>query len=253
MSRIPKRVQLKSESIATDQDYLSAIEAAKFLQISVRQFRKYVAKGYFHSIAVGKGYYYKRNELISVRDKREPVVEFSPKSFEILLARVNRLSDKIEMLERILDLRYEPLQLEILQLHSLYLAAKGRQIDIKTKTIQYWGEVLVRLTDQHFIELAEFTKNKDCWRVFLEMAYICYGIAKLKEMWSLRKLLHMAYKNIKQSTIIYLELQGQRPMPNLIKPSKLKLELKEIKSKLGAHKLLKTKDIPVEGIEREPM
>jgi hypothetical protein len=253
MSRTPKRVQVKSETIATDQDYLSVVESAKFLQISVRQFRKYVAKGYFHAVTVGKGHYYKRGELISLRDKREPTIEFSPKSFEVLLSRVNRLSDKVEMLERILDLRYEPLQLEILQLHSLYLSAKGRQIDIKTKTIQYWGEVLVRLTDQHFLELYNFTKNKNCWRVFLEMAYICYGIAKLREMWSLRKLLHMAYKNIKQSTIIYLELLGQKPVPNLIKPSKLKLELKEIKSKLGLNKLLKPRDLPVEGIEREPM
>ena len=253
MSKAPKRIQLKTEFIAKEQDYFTATESSKFLSITLRQFRTYVANGYIHAIVIGKNHYYKKDDLIALKDKRKPTIEFSPRSFELLLGKVARLTNKLEMIERILDLRYEPLQLDNLQLHALYLAAKERKIDVNTKTIQYWGEVLVRLTEEHFLQLYEFTKDKYCWRPFMELAFLCYGVAKVKDMWALRKLLYMAYKNIRQSTYIYLELFGSKPMTNLIKTGKLKKELILLKKKIEVKKQIKDEDVPTERIEREEL
>lgn len=248
---LPKRIQLKTDVIAKSQDYFTATEASKFLSIGIRQFRKYTAQGYLHGISLGNAMYYRRDDLISLRDKRKPTIEFSPRSFQLLLGKVSRLSDKLEMIERILDLRYEPLELDNLQLHALFLAAKERKIEVNTKTIQYWGEVLIRLTEQHFLQLYDFTKDRYCWRPFLELAFLCYGLAKVKDMWTLRKLLSLAYKNIRQASFIYLELYGSKPMTRLIKTKVLKKEIAALKDKLEIQKQLKDEDIPTEGIERE--
>lgn len=253
MPRVPKKLQLKTEYIAKEQDYYTATESSKFLLISLRQFRSYVANGYIHGISIGKATYYKRDDLIALKDKRKPTIEFSPRSFELLLGKVARLANKLEMIERILDLRYEPLQLDNLQLHALYLAAKERKIESNVKTIQYWGEILVRLTEEHFLQLYEFTKDKYCWRPFMELAFLCYGVAKIKDMWALRKLLSLAYKNIRQSTYIYLELFGSKPMSNLIKIGKLKKELALLKNKVEIKKQIKDEDVPTERIEREEL
>ncbi len=253
MSRPPKKLQLPTEVIAKDADYYTATEASKFLNISLRQFRNYTAQGYIHGIYVGRSQYFKRDDLISLKDKRKPTIEFSPHSFELLLGKVARPTNKLEMIERILDLRYEPLVLDNLQLHALYLACKERKIDVNTKTIQYWGEVLVRLTEEHFLQLNQFTKDRYCWRPFLEMAFLCYGMAKIKDMWALRKLLGLAYKNIRQSTFIFLELYGTPHITKPINTIKLKKELKLLKQNIEIKKQLKNEDILTEGIEREEL
>lgn len=253
MSRPPKKISLTTDYIATKQDYYSSTEAAKFLGVGLRMFKKYVSAGYLHGQLVGRTNYYKRDDLIALRDKRKPTIEFSPRSFEQLLGRVARLTNKIEMIERILDLRYEPLELDNLQLHALYKAAKERKIEENTKTVQYWGEVLVRLTESHFFQLYDFTKDRYCWRPFLEMAFLCYGIAKVKEMWALRKLLHLAYKNVRQSVHIYLELYGEKHLTNLIHTRRLKKELRLIKKRHEVKKQIKSEDVPTEGIEREDL
>jgi hypothetical protein len=61
--------------------------------------------------------------------------------------------------------------------------------------------------------LKEYTKDEDCWKPFIELAYIlCYFTKKSNQVAETRKLAFRSYRNIKLTTLVYLhiDLRGKR-------------------------------------------
>lgn len=166
---------------------------------------KVIDEGFISYRRAGKKIYVNKEELLSYRFKKGDIKKITNESFIILQDKVKRLERKMEVLERILDLHYEPLELTEKEIHAIYLEAE--RFDIRSYTsVNRWAEVLLRIDENHLRMLAKYIDNEECWKPFIEVAYYCHFIARKKKMINIRRLTAKAYRNIKNSIIIYLKL-----------------------------------------------
>ena len=142
-----------------------------------------------------------KEELLTCRYNKAEATKITNEVFENMKQRIHRLERKVEIMERMLDLYYEPLDLSEKELHAIYLEAE--KLNVKSySTVKKWAEVLLRLDESHFKSLAKYINNKECWKPFIELAYFCHFCAKKKHL-DLRKITAKAYRNIKNSIVIY--------------------------------------------------
>lgn len=223
---------LPPEVIMENQQYYDLTRASTYLDLTSYELEQLCKEGYFHRIKLGRKFYYKVEDLKAYKKRRKvKPIKVSVGNLTNMRGKVSRIEDRIQMIERVLDLYYEPLSLDNMQLYSLYKSAKEKEVDNKYKSLQNWGEILIRLNEQHFIKLAEFSNDKACWRPFLELSYVLYGVARAQEMFSLRKLLSKAYRNIRLTTFIYLELIGAKKSDYVMTHKKYRREISALKKK----------------------
>ncbi len=216
--------------------YLDAKEAAKAMDLTSRQLARLTRFGYFQRQQVGRKFYYKRDDLLSYKWNKKTNTPVTRKTLTLLTAKVNRLANKLAAVERILDLYYEPLELEIRELRALYTNAQGREFK-RAADLKYWAEICIRLTEQHFIELRESTNDARCWAPFYEIAYTGYCIAKYKKKRDLVILFKKALTNIKQSAIIFLQLATKDHLLLKIDKAELKRNAKKLFSRIHLNHL----------------
>ncbi len=245
------RLYLPEELVMNSQQYISSKKAADICKIRVNTLSGLVKKGFFHRTKIGNKYYYKYDDILAYKNRKKlPKIEVSIEGMTMLRGKVSRIEDRIELIERILDLYYEPLKLTNLELYSLYKVAKEKDIDDGGPTIKYWGELLIRLNEQHFLQLAAFTQDYDCWKPFLELAYVVYGLSKVRSFYVLRRLLSKAYRNIRNSSIIYMELQGNPHLKGeLVNEKQLRQVIVKLKSKRSLKKILSKNKAITEEID----
>lgn len=185
--------------------FLDAKEAAKELDMTDRHLARLTRNGFFYREKIGRKYYYKRDDLISYKWSLKANVPMTRYSFTNMVARLNRMENKLAAIERVLDLYYEPLELSINELRSLYNNAKRKEFE-KITDLKYWAEICIRLTEQHLIDLRNSTEDQRCWVPFYEIAYLGYWICKYKKKKDIMILFKKALNNIKQTSLIYLQL-----------------------------------------------
>ena len=159
---------------------------------------KVVDEGFVSFRRGGNKLYINKEELLSYRYKKADITKITNESFVVLQDKVRRLENKIELLEKMLDIYYEPLELTEKEIHAIYLEAE--RLDIRNyTTVHKWAEVLIRLDETHFKMLAKYINNEECWKPFIEVAYYCNYLARKRKMVNIRKLTAKAYRNIKAS------------------------------------------------------
>ena len=228
------KVETKFEEdtlLAADQ-YVVKKSAAKALGISTRQLYNITKEGYFHVTKVGNKVYYTLAEIMDYKKRKSNSISFTKETMNSLYAKNSRLEERIKMLERVLDMYYEPLQLTNLQLHALYKSAKEYDFNHSSRSLQSWGEIFLRLNDEHFMQLSKYLDEAHPWKPFYEIAYIAYGIARRKEFLELRRFLNKGLKNLRNSIVIYLERSGKKygklaPLTSLNKLIKIVKPLKK--------------------------
>lgn len=232
MPNVKVETKLEEEILLNADQYVIKRTAARALNISTRHLTNITKEGHFHVTKVGNKLYYSLAEIFDYKKRKTNSVEFTKETMNSLYAKNSRLEERIKMIERVLDMYYEPLQLTNLQLHALYKSAKEYDFNSSSRSLQSWGEIFLRLNDEHFMQLAKYLDEDHPWKPFYELAYVCYGIARRKEFLELRRFLSKGLKNVRNSVVIYLERSGKRygklaPLTSLNKVIKLVKPLKK--------------------------
>jgi hypothetical protein len=232
MPNIKAETKFEEDTLLNADQYVIKKSAARALNISTRQLTNITKEGHFHVTKVGNKLYYALSEILDYKKRKTNSVEFTKETMNSLYAKNNRLEERIKMIERVLDMYYEPLQLTNLQLHALYKSAKEYDFNHSSRSLQSWGEIFLRLNDEHFMQLSKYLEEDHPWKPFYEIAYIAYGIARRKEFLELRRFLSKGLKNLRNSIVIYLERSGKRygklaPLTSLNKLIKIVKPLKK--------------------------
>jgi exonuclease VII small subunit len=182
--------------------FISVIRATRIFETTKEEIEKLVKEGKVLTKKVDK-YVYVSKENLNRYLFGKKKVSIDKAALDKLLLTVQKLEVKVANLERAMDLYQQPLVLTDRELHALYIEAKKLQIT-KVHHIIDWSEVLCRLTELHFHQLKEYTNDEKCWLPFIELAYLmCFFTRKSKIVNEARKLAFKAYKQIKQSVLIY--------------------------------------------------
>lgn len=127
----------------------------------------------------------------------------------LLLARVLTLENKVAVLERIANVRYEPLNLTLPEYRTLYqmaemLSAQGWSPHME----EQWADTLVRLKLEDLERLEEATDDAHPWRVFLKMATSMHLNCYQED---LRSQFAAGKNNVLQVAGIWCTLKGESP------------------------------------------
>lgn len=185
--------------------FVDAKGAAILLGLTPRHLGRLTKRGYFFREKIGKKYFYKQDDLIMYKWNKKVNVPVTRLSFTTMVSRLNRLATKIEAIERVLDLYYEPLELDIRELRHLYTNAQRKEFK-KVEELKYWAEICIRLTEEHFINLRNSTEDERCWLPFYEICYLGYWIAKYKKKKDLMILFKKALDSLRKTILIFLQL-----------------------------------------------
>ncbi len=191
--------------------YISLIVANRLTGVPKKDISKVVREGHVLSREFGGRIFVNKEQLLKHYDKPKEI-KLTEATYNNLLLKVDKLERKVSLLERAFDLYYQPLELSDRELHAIYLEAKKLRVSTIKQVVE-WSEVLCRLTEKHLYQLKDYTKDEDCWKPFIELAYIlCYFTKKSNQVAETRKLAFRSYRNIKLTTLVYLhiDLRGKR-------------------------------------------
>lgn len=192
----------KQLKIAEQEGFIKMSYASYITKYKRPQIQKLIDEGYVSIKRVSMYVLVNKEELLAVRFKRGDI-PFDNRHYQALVRKVDKLIRKVNVLEKVLDLYYEPLVLNEKELKSLYLEAERLEIESLSDVIK-WSEILLRMDETHFKLLDECMGKKDTWKAFIELAYYNYYLAKRRDMSEAKKLAYKAYKQIKQSVILYI-------------------------------------------------
>lgn len=192
----------KQLKIAEQEGYIKMSYASYITKYKRAQMQKFIDEGYLSIKRVGMYVLVNKEELLSIRYKRAEI-PFDNKHYQNLVKKVEKLTRKMEILEKVLDLYYEPLVLDGKELKALYLEAERLEVSNLSEVIK-WSEILLRIDETHLKILEEYLGNSNCWKAFIELAYYNYYLAKRRDMTEARKLAYKAYKQVKQSVILFI-------------------------------------------------
>jgi len=182
--------------------FISVLRATRIFETTKEEVEKLISEGKVLTKKVDK-YVYVSKENLNKYLFGKKKVSIDKATLDKLLLTVQRLEIKVANLERAMDIYQQPLILTDRELHALYIEAKKLKIT-KIHHIIDWSEILCRFTEHHFHQLKEYTKDDQCWAPFIELAYLmCYFSRKSKIINEARKLAFKAYKQIKQSILIF--------------------------------------------------
>lgn len=229
MPNIKKEIKLADGLVLETDQYVEKYKTAKALGLSTKQLNRITKEGGFHTTQIGKKTYYSLSEIVDYKNRKNNIdIPFNGEFLSRLYGKSSRLEERIKMIERVLDMYYEPIELTNLQLHALYKSAVERDLVNSERSLQSWGEIFLRLNETHFMQLYKYLDDDKPWKPFLELAYLCYAVARRRGFLELRRFLAKGVKNVKSSSIIFLEMTG-KTYKKMVNVARLKEDAKKIK------------------------
>lgn len=152
-------------------EWISIPKAAEALGVSVRQIYKYIAQGQLVALQEGKSRSVSRKDVKALIDAKKKGI---PRAVNALLvlrmdAKIQVLEKQVETLMRLLDLRYEPLDLDKEDLTNLFeMAVHLLTTPWSPHEEAMWCDVFVRIR----LEDMEKIDHPDPWRPFLSLAKV---------------------------------------------------------------------------------
>lgn len=155
-------------------EWISVPKAAEALNVSVRQVYKYISRGQLTALQEGKTRSVNRKDVKALIDAKKKGL---PRAVNALLvlrmdAEIQILKKQLETVMRMLDIRYEPLELDKDDLNNLYeMAAHHLTTPWSPHEETMWCDVFVRIR----LEDMEKIESEDPWRPFLSLVKIMFN------------------------------------------------------------------------------
>lgn len=158
-------------------EWISIDKAAEALGVSQRQVYKYIAKGQLSSLQEGKQRSVSRKDVKALIDCKKKGVSRVANGLTVarIDADVQLLKKQVDILLRLNDIRYEPLDLEANELINLHdMAAHHLTIPWSPYEETMWCDVFVRLRLEDLEKVAQKEGYEDPWRPFLALSKAMY-------------------------------------------------------------------------------
>jgi excisionase family DNA binding protein len=159
-------------------DWISTERAADALGVTIRSVREYIRSGKLASRKDGHHTLVSRTDVKDMIEakKRGRGVAVNAMTVARLTAKVEVMEKQLETVMRLLDIRYEPLELNDEDMGSLYLMAEHYT---KTPWAPHeeamWSDVFVRLRIEDIERMVEVVGDPDPWRPLYALAKAMFG------------------------------------------------------------------------------
>ena len=155
-------------------EWISIPKAAEALGVSDRQIYKYIAKGQLTALQEGKKRSVNRKDVKALIDAKKKGVPRAVNALSVLRmdAEIQILKKQVETLMRLLDVRYEPLELDKEDLTNLFdMAAHHLKTPWSPHEETMWCDIFVRMR----LEDMEKIDHPDPWRPFLSLVKVMFN------------------------------------------------------------------------------
>lgn len=154
-------------------EWISIDKAAEALQVSKRQVYKYIAKGQLSALQEGKQRSVSRKDVRALIDCRKKGISRVANGMTVarLEAEFQVLRKQVDILMRLLDIRYEPLDLDASEMTNLHdMAMHNLKVPWSPHEETMWCDVFVRLRIEDLEKITQGDGYEDPWRPFLALS-----------------------------------------------------------------------------------
>lgn len=153
--------------------WLTIQQAAKILDVHFRSVYRYANRGVFQTKCEGKNTFVLEDDVLNWKRGRRDL-ENSPLERDIvqkLMAEVQTLKTQMATVNRILNIRFDPLNFTVPEYEHLYRTAEQlSNYGWSPHEEEMWSEYFVRLRVEDFEKVEVATQDKHPWRPFLRLA-----------------------------------------------------------------------------------
>ena len=153
--------------------FVTKEQAAKVLDVSVRTISRYIRKGALQAECRGRRMLVNEEDVLSLKKgKRDPMSSSMTRDIIAKLqVEIQTLKTQMATVMKILNVRYDPLDLTIPEYTFLYQAAEQLSIDGWSPHMEeQWSEYFVRLQIEDLEKLEAVTNDPHPWRPILRLA-----------------------------------------------------------------------------------
>lgn len=154
-------------------EWISIDKAAEALQVSKRQIYKYIAKNQLSALQEGKQRSVSRKDVKALIECKKKGISRVANGMTVarMDAEIQLLRKQVDILMRLNNIRYEPLDLdenEIVNLHDM--AKHNLKIPWSPHEEIMWCDVFVRLRLEDLEKISQYEGYEDPWRPFLALS-----------------------------------------------------------------------------------
>lgn len=186
-------------------------DAATFLGVNSRTVRRYISKGYLRSEYCHRKLMVYKSELLQLKkDEEEPIpFPINRMSLARLHTRVTTLERHVATLMRILDVRYDPLNLTDAEMLSLYRQAEHLSLKgWSPYEEEPWSEYFLRMKLEDIEQCSRVSEDPHPWRAFLRLVSTMFLQPFNKD---LRDNFAAGKNNLHGIAATYCQLKGESP------------------------------------------
>lgn len=154
-------------------EWISIDKAAEALQVSKRQVYKYIAKGQLSALQEGKQRSVSRKDVRALIECKKKGISRVANGMTVarLDAELQLLRKQVDILMRLNDIRYEPLDLDENEMANLHdMARHNLVIPWSPHEEIMWCDVFVRLRLEDLEKISQRENYEDPWRPFLALS-----------------------------------------------------------------------------------
>jgi len=186
-------------------------EAERVLGVTSRTIYRYIEKGYLKQIDKNKRLYLDSEEVEGLKKALEdPVKDIDKTIISKLFAMIKEQRSEIDTIKRILNLYYEPLELEDFSIKAYYSTA----LDLKIETWpegwrSEWPLFIMRLREEDLFQLEKVVSDPHPWKPFLKMIMVIQEILKKEKDIQHLELFSAARKHLNNLITVWCEIKGE--------------------------------------------
>lgn len=188
--------------------FISMDDAQERLGCCRKTLLRYIQKGYLRPSLEGMRRGILEEDLIQFMKRGESAtpLPFNKITISQLFARVAILEGQISVLQKLLNIRYESLNLTDPQIQNLYQMAKHHLINNwEPHSEDTWADALIRISTEDFNQLERVVQDKQPWKPFYMLALAMARDAYNKD---LRDQFTAAVNHLQGLASIHCQLKG---------------------------------------------
>jgi len=186
-------------------------EAARILGVTPRTLYRYIEKGRLKQIDKNSRLYLESSEVEAFKlALEEPIKDIDKMIVNKLFAMIKEQKSEIDTIKRVLNLYYEPLELEDFSLRAYYTAAL--ELDIKGWPEGWksdWPTFIMRMREEDFFQLERVLSDPHPWKPFLKMVMVLQDILRKEKDLEHLQLFSAARKHLNNLITVWCETKGE--------------------------------------------
>lgn len=194
-----------------EEELISKEEACAMLNVKLRTLYKYLERGYLRKVN-------KKNRLFLVKKDVETLIVALKDPINVadkiliskLYAQIREQENDLNIIKRIMNLYYEPLELEDFSITALYRAAERLEIsDWEDGWEDEWGTLILRMREEDLFQLEKITGDEHPWKPFYKLLLVTQEIFRKRGDYTYAEQYNAAREHLKKLITIWCEIKNK--------------------------------------------